>query len=173
MASILQGLNQVVEFPSSGPAYADDSAAKNVPGMLIRHGGKVYRYVKFDSGTGTVASVAGGVVHWKTLTPASGVFTVTSDYTDAIGGINTVAGVTERAAITDLYWTWIAVGGRVNALCAASTVAGDKCIGSSTDNTFGRVAAGTDNSDIVWAVALETVDPTLGDADVLLQNLAW
>lgn len=173
MAQALQGLNQVVEFPGTGPAYADDSAAKNVPGMLIRYGGKVYRYVKFDNGTGDVASVAGGVVHWKTLTPATGVFTVTSDCTDAIGGINTVAGVTERAAITDTYWTWIAVGGRVNALCAASTVAGDKCIGSDTDNTFGRIAEGAANTDIVYAVALETVDPTAGDADVLLQNLDW
>jgi len=173
MANLIQGLNQVVEFPSSGPQAANDATAKNVPGILIRYGGKIYRYVKFTTGTGTVASVVGGVVHWSVLTPASGVYTCSSDYTDALLQNNGVAGITERAGITNNYWTFIAVGGRVNCQVAASTVAGDKCIGGTTDNTFTRIAKGSNNTDIVFGIAMETRDPTAGDADVLLQNLDW
>lgn len=168
---LLYGPNQVAEFPQAGPQAANDSVALNVPGRVIQYAGKKYRYVQFDNGSGNVAAVVGGVVYWKTLTPETGVFVVTTDETDSLGGINAVAGVI-GAVVTDQYYTWIQVGGIAEPLVNASTVAGDKMIGYATDKLFNRIAAGGAVTDVVFGVALDAYD-TAGTARVLLQNLEW
>lgn len=176
MSDLFYGGMQTQEVHPSGPAYQNDATARNIVGTLIRYNGAYWRYVRFDNGTGNVASAAYGVAHWKTLTfptaTAVGVFTVTSDYTDAIGGINTVAGIF-GGVVTDGYYTFIQVSGKCTALTAASMVAGDKCIGSSTDLTFGRIAAGGANTDMVYGIALDTRVTTTGTTTVLLQGLIW
>lgn len=162
----------VVELPGAGPQYANDPTAKNIPGMLIRRGGKQYKYVQFDNGVGNVAAVAGGVAYWKQLNPALGIFIVTSDQTDSAGGVNAVAGIF-GTVVTDQYFTWVQVGGTATCLVAASTVASDKMIGSATDLTFARIAAAGAVVDNVFGIALDNQDTTNGTATVLLQNLAW
>jgi hypothetical protein len=172
MADVMFGLNQIVELPSGGPQLANDATVKNIPGMVIRYNGKIYRYVQFDDGVGNVAAVAAGAAHWKTLTPASGLLIVTSDQTNAIGGINTVAGIL-GCVVTDQYYTWIQVGGPATVKVQAGTIASDCMIGSTTDLTLDRIASGATHSNNIWGVALDTRETTYGTATILLQNLVW
>ncbi len=168
------GTLETVEVPGSGasPKTANDATAKAPLGVLYRHKGNVYRYVKFDNGTDNVAAAANKVAYWLALDPEAGTFTVTCDVSSAIGaGKNLVAGVL-GAVVTDAYYTWIQVGGVTDAVLVASVVAGDKLI-YGADGAFARNAAGTDLPDVVFAVALETVDPTSLVGSVLLQNLIW
>jgi len=171
MAEILYGLNQVVEFPQAGPGSATDATAKNPLGIVIRYQGKKYRYVKFDNGSGNVAAAATKAAYWKSLDPTTGVWTVTSDYTDSIGGINAVAGIF-GCAVTDQYYTWVCVGGTPTCTVDSGTPAGGKMKGSSTDGTLDHIDVGSAVLDNVIGVALNAYD-TAGTAEVLLQNLDW
>lgn len=170
------GTLETVEVPASGPGAANDAVAKAPLGALLRWNGKVYRYVKFDNGSGNVASVAYGVAVWKTLTmptaTTDGVFTVTMDWTDTLGGKNAVAGIF-GGVVTDGYYTWIQVGGTCTAKTAASTVAGDMCTGSTNDGIFARIAEAANVTDCVYALALSARNGTAGTNTVLLQNLIW
>jgi hypothetical protein len=165
------GSQEVVEIPSAGPQAANDSTKKAPLGILYRHKGNVFRYVYHAPGT-AVATVAGGVAFWKSLDPVNGLFTVSSDETDTIAGINGVAGI-YGCVVTATYYTWIQVGGVVTALTAAGTVASDKCIGAVTDTIFGRIAAGGACTDVVFGIALSARNGTDGTNTVLLQNLDW
>lgn len=169
---LLYGPNQVAEFPQAGPQYANDATPKNTPGRVIQYKGKKYRYVQFDNGAGNVAALASGAAHWKTLSPETGIFVVTSDQTDALGGVNSVAGVFEVAGVTDQYYTWIVVGGVTDALVAAGTVAGDRMVGSATDQTFARIATTGNSTENIVGTAHDAID-TAGTSRVLLQNLDW
>lgn len=165
------GSLETVEVPSAGPGTANDLVQKAPLGVLYRHQGNIYRYVKFFKGT-TIAAAATKVAYWYAVDPPEGVFTVTCEVAIAIaGGKNLVAGVL-GAVVTDGYYTWIQVGGVCDAVCAASVVAGDKLIYGG-NGAFARNAAGTDLPDHVYAIALETVDPTSYVGSVLLQNLNW
>jgi hypothetical protein len=168
------GTLETVEIPYAGPGVANDAVAKAPLGVLYRHKGNVYRYVLFDNGAGNVAAVVGGVVYWKALDPNNELlplFTVTSDIESGIAsGVNMVAGVT-GVIVTDLHYTWIQVGGVVTALTAASTAAGDGCC-HGTDNTFGRMAAGSFINQC-FGIALTARNTTAGTNSVLLQNLIW
>ena len=175
MADVLStfGSLQTVQFPSDGPGSANDASPKAPLGVTVRYEGNLYRYVKFDNGSGNIASGSGKVAYWKSLDPAAGTFTVTCDVSDAIGsGVNTVAGVF-RTTVTDGYYTFIQISGvSPDTVCAASVVAGDK-LKYGLDGAFGRVAAGVAATDQVFGIALETVDPTSFKGDVLLMNLDW
>ena len=167
------GNAQVVEIPPDliaspfgGIANTNDATAKNPLGTLYRYKGNLYRYVKFDNGSGNVAAVAYGVVHWKTLDPTGGTFTVTSDQTDALAGINSVAGVLGTTVVTDLYFTWIQVSGLVTALVAGSTAIGDIMIGYATDLTFNRTAADAEILSVLFGVAVTAISS--GKSSVLL-----
>lgn len=173
---VFYGEHQTGEVSSIGgnPATVNDATAKAPLGSLLRYKGNVYRYVKFVDGQGEVAAVAYGVVYWYTGSPnpTTPAFTVTTDYTDSAANKNGVAGIL-GAVITDTYYCYIQVGGRCTALTAASTVAGDHCIGSTTDKVFGRTAEGTASTDVCFATALDTRNTTTGTATVLLRNLIW
>jgi hypothetical protein len=167
------GNAQVVEVPPAliatpygGIENTNDATAKNPLGTLYRYKGNLYRYVKFDNGSGNVAALAYGVVHWKSLSPSAGTFTVTSDYTDAIGTVNTVAGVLGTTAVTDGYYTWIHVGGLVTALVTTSTAIGDGMIGFATDLTFGRIAADSEMLTVPFGIAVTAI--SAGKASVRL-----
>ncbi len=165
------GSLETVEVPSGGPGLANDAVAKAPVGILYRHQGAIYRYVKFTSPL--VAAVAGGVTYWLVagLDPANGIFIATSDISTAIAaGINLVAGVL-GCVVTDGNYTWIQVGGVVTALTAASTAAGDM-VSYGTDSTFGRMVPGS-QVNVNYGVALDARNTTNGTNTVLLQNLAW
>lgn len=105
-------------------------------GMVIELGSKCYRLVKFDNGTGNIASAAKGAAHWKDRST----FTVTSDQTDAESTINGVAGVF-LGVVTDGYYCFIQIGGYVLFTTGGSVVDGDLCIGTSTDLVFATQGA--------------------------------
>jgi hypothetical protein len=175
------GTNQTAEVPSS-PGTANDSAAKAPLGSLYRAGGKVWRYVKVDTGAGPVATAENGVAHWSALDPPNGTFTVTSDYTSAIGA-NLVAGIF-GGVVTDNYYTWIQVGGIATVTLdfsalsgdpVAAAVAGCKCSYSSTDLSLkltGAATAATPRA-VIYGVLVAAANYTAGTGSVLLQNLEW
>lgn len=173
------GTNQVVQVPPSLTVAAsgdigatNDAEKKAMPGVLYRHKGNVYRYVRLAVGVHAVASAAGGVVHWDHIDPDNGEFEATSDYSDAFGK-NAVAGVA-LGVVTDVYYTWIQVGGVVMAYVADSTAVGDVMIYSTTDLGFGRCAADAAVTGMPFGVALEAKSNTTADkAKVLLLNLIW
>lgn len=167
------GNAQVVEIPpdlsvGGGIANTNDATAKNPLGTLYRYKGNLYRYVKFDNGGDNVAALANGVVHWRALDPSKGTFTVTSDYSGGIANINAVAGVILNA-VTDLYHTWVQVGGVALVKTHASAVAGDVLIGASTDLVGGYIAADGNVTSVLFGVHLEATAATVaGKASCLL-----
>jgi hypothetical protein len=147
----------LITSPYGGIKNTNDATAKNPLGTLYRYKGNLYRYVKMYTGQGTVAAAAYGVVHWYALDPTAGTFTVTSDQTDALAGINSVAGVIGTTAVTNAYYTWIQVAGLVTAFVAGSTAVGDIMIGYATDLYFNRIAADSTITSVPFGVALTAV----------------
>ncbi len=90
----------------------------NAPGLgdiYTAHDGKVYKFVKYDSGTGPVAAVAGNVAYYYTLDGYKNV-TVTSDLSDSI---EIGAGVLQ-AAPGDGEYCWIQIKGAATLTTAPS-----------------------------------------------------
>ncbi len=164
--------SQTVQISTGDPTSVNDEVAQNQLGTVILFKGLKYRYVKFDNGAGNVASAANGVAHWKVLTPTTNppIFTVTSDQTDALATIQSVAGIF-GGVVTDLFHTFIQISGPTQATVASATTVGDAVIGGTTDLTFGRIAEATDVRGTLYGTALTT--GTSGTATVLLQNLDW
>lgn len=129
--------------------------------------GKFFRLVKFDNGTGNIASIDGGVAYWKDKAN----WTVTADASDSEGGANEVAGGMHNV-VTDGNYCCIQVGGdQAAVVVAANTVAGDSMTGhASTDNVLTRTAAGTAPVDKLAAVALSTRGSTTTDNGASLAN---
>ena len=163
---------QTVQISTGDPTTVNDSVAQNQLGVVILFKGEKYRYVKFDNGAGSVASAANGVAHWKTLTPTTNppVFTVSSDQDDAVGSVNSVAGIF-GGIVTDLFFCFIKISGTTSATVATATTVGDHLTGGTTDLTFDRIAEGAAITDTIYASALTT--GTSGTATVLLKNLDW
>lgn len=136
-------------------------------GQVFEVDNKFFRLVKFDNGTGNVASIDGGVAYW--LTKSS--WTVTTDASDAEGLANGVAGGF-HAVITDGNYCFIQIGGDQAAVqVAASTVNGDHMTGhASTDNILTRTAAGTAPVNKLVATALTTRGTTTTDVGASLAN---
>ena len=118
---------------------------------------KGYMYVQFDNGAGNVASAANALAYWKTAAS----FIATSDLTDApsatgANDANFVAGVF-TGVVTDQYYTFIQVDGRVSALktdAGDDIVFGDLLIADpTTDGTVDSVAAGTASTHLIVGVA--------------------
>lgn len=146
------------------------SISPGVLGAIVRFEGNLYRYVLHDQGSGAVAVTVGGVAYFSALDPETSLYTVTSDQTDSIGGINAVAGI-YGVVVDNGNFCYVQVGGVVTANTAASTVAGDKCIGSTTDLTFGRIAAGVAPTDNVYGTAISA--RVSNQNSVILQGLDW
>lgn len=162
---------QTVQISTGDPTTVNDELAQNPLGTVILFKGLKYRYVKFDNGA-AVASAANGAAHWKVLTPTTNppVFTVTSDQTDAIATIQSVAGIF-GGIVTDLFHCFIQISGPSSATVDTAVTVGDAIIGSTTDLEFGRSAEGVDVRGTLYGTALTT--GTSGTATVLLQNLDW
>ena len=165
------GTLETVEIPSAGPGSANDSIKKAPLGVLYRHKGNMYRYALFHRGS--IAAAANKVAYWHELDPVNSLFEVTADVSEAIdtAGANMCAGIL-GCVVTDGYYTWVQVGGVTDAVCVAAVTVGDKLIYGG-DGAFARIAHGANNTDVVFAIALETVDPTSFVGSVLLQNMDW
>lgn len=174
----IYGLNQIAtpQVESLGASYQNDATPKNPVGGMIRRDNTLLRYVKFSKGTGTVTPVAGAPAYAKTFTPAGSAsavpeFTVTPDQTDSVAGLQPVGVfLTQSVTLTDGYYIWIAVGGRVNTV-APGGVPGSVIIGSSADNTFAIIADGSAITNIpvgrVCAASSGGLSPTI------LMNMDW
>jgi hypothetical protein len=114
--------------------------------------GKGYRFVKFDNGSGNVASAANGVAYWLGTT----VGTVTMDVSDA--DVNSVAGVFQ-AVIADAGYGWIQTRG----LCTVATNGDDNIaaydaiigVGDGTCDSVAQDTAPT-NKVLGWAHAADS-----------------
>ena len=136
-------------------------------GQIFEKDNKFFRLVKFDNGSGNVATIDGGVAYWKDRAN----WTVTADASDAEGLANGVAGGT-HVVVTDGYYFFIQCGGdQAAVVVAASTVNGDHMTGhASTDNVLTRTAAGTAPVDVPVATALTTRGTTTTDEGASLGN---
>jgi hypothetical protein len=170
---LFYGQHETVDLGVNGstPGAVNDATARVPVGAMFRFNGAVYRYVKHDPGT-AVATVAGGVAYWKSLSPSAGTFTVSSDQTDSIAAVNGVAGV-YGGVITATYYTFIQVGGVVSALTASGMAAGDLATGGSTDMTFEHIDAGSNITNQIFGIAISARNGTTGKNSILLQSLMW
>jgi hypothetical protein len=158
------------EIFRESPGLPSPGVAPGVLGAIVRFDGNLYRYCLHNEGAGAVATVAGGVAHWFALDPETGLYTVTSDQTNSLGTINAVAGV-YGSVITNGNFCYVQVGGVVTANTAASTVAGDLCIGSTTDLGFGRIASGVAPTGVVYGKAIAA--RVSNQNPMILSNLDW
>ena len=164
------GNSETVEVPFNNgrPDTANDSTQKAPLGTLYRFKGNLFRYVLFNSGTDAVAAAQYGVAHWLLagLDPSVGLFTVTSDYSSGLAGVNGVAGILGGIITTGNY-TWIQVGGLSTVKCAVSFVAGDVAIGGSSDLTFNRLAADASITSLGYGTATASRDGSGNDKFLL------
>ncbi len=153
-----------------------DAVAQNPIGSTILWNGAIYRYVKFAKGTGTVSSAVGGPA-WPTAITAAAtataqpIFTVTADQTDSIMGQTPVGvfGAIIVAATYDLYYTYVQVGGIAQCVVPGS-IEEDMIIGSTSDNQFAKIAAGSNLTRPMVGVRLEGAS-SAGLSPVLLCNM--
>ena len=170
---VLNGfVNLTHQVTTNDPTTVNDASAQGEVGRLILHNGNLYRYVLFNNGAGNVASAAGGVAYWFALNPgaATPLWTVTSDQTDSIMGINGVAGVF-GGVVTDGNHCFVQVGGRVNAQVVSTIAIGDLLVGQTTDLIFEEQNATYVANEAVFGVAITAHSG--GFANVKLLNLAW
>ena len=146
------------------------SISPGVLGAIVRHEGNLFRYVLHDEGAGAVAVTVGGVAYFSVLDPETGVYTVTSDQSDSLGGANAVAGIYGNV-VTDGNFCYLQVGGVALVNTAASTAAGDKVVGGTTDLTFNRSVAGAAPIDTVYGGVISA--RVSNQNSVILQNLDW
>lgn len=119
-------------------------------------GSKVYQYVKFDNGTGNVASAAGQVMYYVVGSTADD-STVTNDVSDT--DINHVAGVAMSAPADTEYFYILKQGyyATVKTNGDDDIAAGDALIGAG-DGTCNSVAQDTapTNKLLGWATAADS-----------------
>ena len=120
-------------------------------GNVVEQNGKVYRLVKFDNGTGDVASVAGGAAHWKTRAD----YIVTSDYTDAEAPLNGIAGAF-LGVVTDGYYCFIQLGGLQAVVTDTTAAAGTALIATTTDLTLVATTTNTKGNQYIYATSYGT-----------------
>ena len=144
-------------------ALTDTSSTdKEGIGTMRLENGKLYRWVKFTTGTATLASVVGGLVGF--LATDKTMNTVCSDYSDCVAAL--LAGQTLVAGITTAYYCWIQVGGVGAALTNDITSAAvGKTVSLSGDDQALLLAADTTHPGGV------IVDATAGAQKLFLQCL--
>lgn len=137
-------------------------------GQYREEDGKGYRYVKFDNGSGNVASVAKYICYSFS---ASSPYTVTMDITDAVGDTNGVMGVF-MAVIADGGYGWIQTRGLCTGVetdAGDDFAEGDAAIAhASEDGEVDRTAEGTAPVSKVVGYALAADDDSADTVDLFL-----
>ena len=158
------------EIFRESPGLPSPGVSPGVLGAIVRFDGNLFRYCLHDEGSGAVAVTVGGVAHFLALDPETGIYTITGDQTDAIGGANSVAGIYGNV-VTNGNFCYVQVGGVALVNTAASTAAGDKVVGTTTDLVFGRSVAGAAPIDTVYGGVISA--RVSNQNSVILQNLDW
>ena len=120
-----------------------DTAAKFGLGNIAQdNDGKLYKYVQYDTGAGSVAAVAGQVAYYY-LAGGTQDNIVTSDLSDSV---NVGAGVL-LSAPTDGQYAWIQISGRATLSIALTAGADGNALTpvGATDGTLDVSAAVTDH----------------------------
>ena len=110
---------------------------------------KTYKYVKFNNGTGNVASVASKVAYYYGATG----YTVTMDVSDS----TTIGAGVFQAVIADLGYGWVQIAGKATlaaALTAGTTAGSALTAVGTTDGTLDVSALVTD---FICATTLDAV----------------
>jgi hypothetical protein len=111
------------------------------------YSGKAYKFVKYDTGAGSVAAVAGQVCYYYLASGANG-HVVTSDLSDSV---EIGAGVL-KSAPTDGQYCWIQIRGPAT-LSIALTAGADGDPLTPTGSTDGTLDVTTASTDHICAVA--------------------
>ena len=123
-------------------AQMDEGAAPGLGDHYEDYAGKVYKFVLFNNGTGSVASVAGDFAYYY-LAGGTQDDTVTMDLTDSIG----IGAGVFQAVIADGSYGWIQIKGKAT-LTTAPLAGADgnalTAVGASTDGTLDVSALVTD-----------------------------
>lgn len=128
------------------PTKVSSTAEFAVGTIGMDYSGKIYKYVQYDTGAGSVAAVAGQVAYYYAVsgTSAGQTTIVTSDLTDTAG---IGAGVLQSAP-TDGQYCWIQIKGPAT-LSIALTAGGDGAqltpTGAGADGTLDVSTASTDH----------------------------
>lgn len=156
------------EISSGDPATVDDQNARMPVGQAVYitdnlgQATKKLRYVKINSTVAPVEVV--GPVYWKDRTKT----VVTCVMSEAVAGINSIAGVLLNKDITNGYHGFIQVAGPITMPVVAATAAGDALVGAAAQATA-RVAANTAPTNKVLGFAMGAIDtPVAGSAYVEL-----
>lgn len=156
-----------------------NNGAQNTPGICAAKQDSTgrflyHRYVRLNPGTPPSSYIV-GPVYWQDNT-----FTVvtTTMSNGVTAGPNSIAGILLNAQATASVltgnWVWIFTGGYLPAVVvAASTAKDDILIGTTGDQTFARVAAGTAPTYKPAAIALTNVASTLSDIFVQLDGYCF
>jgi hypothetical protein len=134
-----------VKTSTEGPEFALGTVHRD-------YDGKQYKYVQFNNGAGSVASVAGNVCYYYAVSGASAgqVDIVTMDVTDS-GGIG--AGVFQ-AVIADSGYGWIQTKGDAT-LTTALTAGADGNALTAVGTTDGTLDVSAAVTDFICAVAVD------------------
>ena len=143
------------------PLTAVDTTDKEVVGTLRFEGNSVYKYVKYDDGTGNLDLAVGDVVHYVEDTGYAA-STVTADVSDSsfdeIG-----AGVVLAAVTADASYFWIQIRGPATVLQTIGGSAGDgdplTCVGAA-DKALTLASVSTVNVNVV-AIAIDASEKTI------------
>ena len=134
---------------SLSKAYTNDE--EGVGTLRFEPGGKVYKWVQYDTGAGSVAAVVGNVAYYHTLDGYK-LGQVTSDLS---ASVEIGAGVLQSAP-TDGQYCWIQVRGAATVTPALTGADGDPLTPTgASDGTLDVSAAATDN---VCAIAGDISD---------------
>ncbi len=144
--SFIQGANLTATYAALGentPALGDHFAGP---------GGKVYKFVLYDTGAGAVAAVSGNVAYYYAPSGASAgaTTTVTSDLSDSAG---LGAGVLQSAP-ADGEYAWVQIKGPAT-LTTALTAGADGNALTAVGSTDGTLDVSALVSDAIVAFAID------------------
>lgn len=144
------GASLTATYTSAQLTGSESGKAPGVGDRYVDNSGKVYKFVQYEAGTGSVAAVANNIVYYYGTTGASSATVVTSDLSDSV---NVTAGML-MSAPADGEYCWIQTGG-VATLNTALTAGADgnalTAVGA-TDGTLDVSALVTDH---IAAIALD------------------
>jgi hypothetical protein len=140
-----------------------DTTDREGIGVIRFEGAKVYKWVTYNTGTGTVAAVAGNmtVYHGDNAYVTDSAADVTSDYTDGTIG----AGVLQ-AVIANGSYGWIQIKG-VATLTTGLTAGADGNALTAVGSTDGTLDVSALVTDAVVAFAVDA------SADIVLLDCPW
>jgi hypothetical protein len=134
----------------------------------VTGGVQKWRYVRVN--TTVAATFVVGPVYWKDNTYQ----TVTQKTSEALMGLNGLAGLMVNTSLTNGNFTFILVAGHYAAVPApVSTAIGDSIIGAAGTQLVARVAANTAPTNTVLALAETAVAAGVSDMRVVVEDLGF